>query len=379
MFEDYKIAVLDFYREQRNKRLLSTDFENPKREKLRKECVAVFLRKNSQKDKDFIQSFFDPERRYNDQVRSIEKFNLDKFRPLVSFLTQEGYDRTIRDDNYIKLLAWLLDYPVYADWRDGTNVETSDDSVIPEPVENIKLVPEVEEDQNNKTIKHGETDKFDKKSNSNETGTFDVDIEAGTQNAPTDTNNVKDPYEEGKTTIQQQGNKKPGLSIIFKISISFIMLFIISIAYAFWKKNKDKTIREASPAEQCMYWTGQHYEPISCNYKDATKLKLPLKKEQLANQQKITLPDTLTAQSIGKVWYNRISVNKNEFYTDSGTNPIDTTKRLKPLTQYILHKYVSYDRYRLEVLIWSVSLLALFGVFVGMAYRYRPKKILDRS
>ncbi|KQR72333.1 hypothetical protein [Pedobacter sp. Leaf176] len=162
-------------------------------------------------------------------------------------------------------------------------------------------------------------------------------------------------------------------SIILKTSITFITLFIITIAYVFWKKNKDKNIREASSTEQCMYWTGLHYEPIACDDKDVTKLKLPLNKEQLASQQKITEPDTLTAHSLGKVWYGKIN-SKPEFYTDSGTNPQDTTKRLLPLTQYMLHKYVSYDRYRLEVLIWSVSLLALFGVLAGAAYRYRPKK-----
>ncbi|MCZ4224970.1 hypothetical protein [Pedobacter rhodius] len=308
MFEKYKTLVLNFYLEMKEKGFLSSDMENPGRDKLKHECLLTFSKKNSKKDRDLIQMFFDPTNEYNDPIRSIERYDLDKFRPLVAFLKRE---QNVRGDKNVKLLAWLLDCPSYEDWRNGAVFPTIKGKKPGDPPPPLPPPPP----------------------------------------PPLKVNNI-----------------------IFKISISFIILFIVSIAYAFWKKNKDKAIREATPTEQCMYWTGQHYEPIACNDKDANKLKIPLNKEQLANQQKITLPDTLTNWSIGKVWYARTKINgKRDFYTDSGTNPLDTTKRLLPLTDYILTRYISYDRYLLNILTWSVSLVALFSLLSIMAYRYRPK------
>ncbi|KIA91130.1 hypothetical protein OC25_22960, partial [Pedobacter kyungheensis] len=164
--------------------------------------------------------------------------------------------------------------------------------------------------------------------------------------------------------------------ILFKITTSIITILIIGIVYWFWRNNADKTIRTAKPTEQCMYWTGQHYEPINCDNNDLRKPKIALNKEQLEHQQRITMPDTLTNYALGKVWYGKVngSLDKTpQFYTDSGTNPLDTTKRLLPLTPYMLNKYVSYERHLLNMLVWIVSLFVLFSLLVTLAYQTRPR------
>ena len=383
MFEDYKIAVLNFYREQNNKRVLSTDLENPNRERLRKECAAVFLRKSSKKDKDLVQSFFDPQEKYSDQLRSIEQFNLDKFRPLVSFLTQEeGQARNLRDDNNVKLLAWLLSFPEYEDWRNGILGETGiadpdggkgDDGKKDEDTEG-----EENRDEDKTQEKDGDVEDDRKKDNPN----TKIKIEEVQSTVVVNTllGNFRDKPEDPSVVVIAPPvvSKKRSFSITFKITISFLILFIVGIAYGFWKKNKDKTIRQPLPTEQCMYWTGIHYEPISCNENVGNKLILPLDKEQLANQQKITIPDTLNTRDLDKTWYSKIN-GKVDFYTDSGTNPHGYGhRRLLPLTQYMLNKYVSYDRYLLNVVVWSISLVVLFGLLIAVSYKFRPKKAIIR-
>jgi len=312
MFDDYKIAVLKYYRELKINQLLSLNMDDPGREKLRRECVTVFLKKNSQHDKDFIQSFFDPTGRFNDQIRSIEQFSLDKFRPLVSFLTQkEDEERNLRDEMGIKLISWLLNGPSYEDWRNGT------------PFPTIKKV-------------------------------------------------------KGEKIIVTSTEKKhnPRISITFGITILFLTLFSGGIVYGLLKNNIDKTIRTVKPTEQCMYWAGQHYEPINCDNNDLDKVKVPLNMEQFNHQQRITMPDTLTSNALGKVWYGKIngSIDKTpQFYTDSGTNPLDTTRRLLPVTTYMLNKYVSYERHLLNMWVWIASLFVLFSLLVTLAYQTRPK------
>jgi hypothetical protein len=76
--------------------------------------VLVYARKNSKEDGEIIRGFFDPSGKYNDHVKSIECLDLDRFRPLVNYLTK---GTTIRDEHAVKLLAWLLDFKSYSDWR----------------------------------------------------------------------------------------------------------------------------------------------------------------------------------------------------------------------------------------------------------------------
>lgn len=374
MFEDYKIAVLNFYREQHEKRLLSTNLETPNRERLRRECATVFLRKNSKKDKEFVKSFFDPEEQYKDQVRSIERFNLDKFRPIVSFLTQnEEQPRNLRDDNNIKLLAWLLNFPEYENWRDDI-LGTDSENETSNPEGNGEDNPSQGDSEDSKDGDGNDDDKIPQEDDENSkkvVGKDDDRISKGDGKDQQDS--VGDGGGENSKSVDEP---TPPVSSLFKVACSFLILFVAIGSYWFWKNNADKTIRQPLASEHCMYWTGQHYEPINCNDNDQNKVKLPLNLQQLNHQQRITMPDTLTNYALGKVWYGKVngSIDKTpQFYTDSGTNPLDTTKRLLPLTPYMLNKYVSYERHLLNMLVWIVSLFVLFSLLVTLAYKTRPR------
>jgi len=326
MFEEYKKEVLEFYFFKKKTNGLSSNLENPGRLKLKKECLKIFLEKYTEKDDEMLRLFFDPSNKFNDHVKSIEKFELDKFRPIVNFL-QKG--TSIRDDHSVKLIAWLTHFDSYQDWRLSKETKPSEEGWCAD--ECAEAGPE----------DHHETER--------EALGTDSDKDLGIVNA-----------------IQ----KNPVLNIRRPLSIKNMILrgalFLLIGGGAFFLvvMSTAGTVRKPSAGEECMYWNGDHYVPVRCDEKIKDATLVPLNLQILNNLRKINLTDTLTANSLGKVWYSRIG-GKHEFFTDSGVHPVDTFKRLKPLTTYILNKHVSYYRYLLTRLMWSVSVIVT--VILSMA------------
>lgn len=89
-----------------------------------------------------------------------------------------------------------------------------------------------------------------------------------------------------------------------------------------------------------MYWTGDDYKAISCNDKVENASILALDATKVRTFKKIALTDTITRHSLGYVWYSKID-NKLEFFTSDGFHPTNDDRRLKPLTEYIINRYLS--------------------------------------
>ncbi|CAH0190593.1 MULTISPECIES: hypothetical protein [unclassified Pedobacter] len=221
MFEEYKKDLLKFFQIKKENHLLAENLESLGREKLKKECIRIFRLKNTQKDKDFVRSVFDPTNEYEDQMRSIEKFDLDKFRPLISFLTEKV--KTIRDDKLVKLFAWLIDFPANEEWR-----ELSD--------EEKKRVFE---------------DATRKKKITRKTGG-------------------------GKTTGPKIGRSGTRLIPHTYIVITCILLLSIgSISFLAWERMAT-SVRMPKAGETFMYWDGDHYEPVKDGEQKAGVTIIPL-------------------------------------------------------------------------------------------------------
>jgi len=90
--------------------------------------------------------------------------------------------------------------------------------------------------------------------------------------------------------------------------------------------------------ENCMYWAADHYEPVSCNEK-GKGLLVPLNPEKIKSFRKITRKDTITEWSVGKLYYIKNN-NDIECYTEGGNYPLNITRSLKVITQYIFDKYL---------------------------------------
>jgi len=90
--------------------------------------------------------------------------------------------------------------------------------------------------------------------------------------------------------------------------------------------------------ERCMIWDDDHYQPMNCSAA-ANKYSAPIDRQRVNFFKKITQPDTLSPYSIKKVWYAKFK-GRVEFYTAGGAHPLDSNRRLLPMTDHILKKYV---------------------------------------
>ncbi|HWW40120.1 hypothetical protein [Pedobacter sp.] len=303
MFEDYKKALLEFYKKEIGQ--LSENLQHPGRQKLRNECLNAVKDKNRSKDEQLLRRFFDPSNEYEDLARSIEKFELDKFRPLVNFLVR---GTKLRDELSVKLLAWLIGFDTYSEWRKKKETPVP---TIPVPT-----------------------------------------TEGPTGGAGTP------PIIRGLLHIKEPVVVQPPKSLPFRRSafISICILIFGSGCFILWENNLTRT-HLPNENEQCMYWDGYKYEPANCDDNTAHTL-IPINIHAINYFKKIRYPDTLTQYSLGKVWYSKIN-GKLEYFTDSGTHPVDTTRKLRSLSPYMLNKYSSFYRYELNVLGWSVGIIVM--------------------
>jgi hypothetical protein len=350
MFEDYKREVLNFYRLKKASNELSVALENPERLKLKKECLMVYAHKNSKEDGEIIRGFFDPSRKYNDHVKSIECFDLDKFRPLINYLTK---GTTIRDEQAVKLLAWLLDFGPYDEWKASKY-----------PTESFVTSRE-------SAVENGLEGALSEKSKADEIGTMP---EQQKENRPItqtalacpigldqddeeETLPLPDNKHGNKSTIQENPGYLESPKLYRRlIRIGITLILLLGIAAVVQPGDIIGGTNSPDAAEKCMYWDGNSYVPVECEKKASNPAIIPLDINILKGFRRIKWADTLTKRSIGVVWYAK-SGAKYEFFTDSGMHPVDTKKRLKPLTQYILSNHISYYRFILEVLVWTLSLV----------------------
>lgn len=93
-----------------------------------------------------------------------------------------------------------------------------------------------------------------------------------------------------------------------------------------------------------MQWQKDHYEPIDCqsevNSLYASAPIVPFD-EDLVELNKLDVCDTTTFYKGGKaiVWYCKMDSETIECFDDPGFHPI-TGKALRPITGYIIDKYV---------------------------------------
>ncbi|MFN3754498.1 hypothetical protein [Flavobacterium sp.] len=141
---------------------------------------------------------------------------------------------------------------------------------------------------------------------------------------------VKDENEEIKISTKKKSERKKKL--IFWL-LGFTALF--SIGYT----ANDLVL----PEKQCMQWQNDHYELLECDseinglYSEAV---IEPKDHKVLDLRKIEVYDTTTFFKGGKavVWYCKVK-EELEFFNNPGFHPI-TKKSLKPVTDYILGKYV---------------------------------------
>lgn len=288
-FEDYKKGVIQTYWQLKEEGdSLSSNLSNPSPGKIKSECISVYDKRYSPKDDELLRSFFTSKDKGVDYRQRMEKSDIDEFRPLVYFLRK---GTTSTSDKNIKLLSWLINYE---------NRESESE------IETVKLCSP-EDDKEVLQPEHVATPQPE-------------------QQTPSVEPNLEGFKKYPKTKVKFNFRNRVAMSVVLLIACLVTYLIL---------KNRVAI----NGSEKCMYWSDNEYVQVSCTQKIQDKLIIALDSVKLNDLKRITNPDTITHNSVGKVWYAK-SKGRVEFYTSGGSHPVEINKRLLPVTNYIINKYI---------------------------------------
>ena len=279
--DDYRKGVKSKYYEVK-----TGDFSgfllNPSPAELKSLCLLRFDKGCNKLDQEILDRFFELDDK-SSKRKQIEHFEVDKLKPISNFL--RGKTETTRAVN-LDLMAVLVDFipRPYRKFMLGDKEELTEDVALNEIV---KKEERVEADDKKEEI------------------------------------------------IFKEFKKKP---VSKKIAFALMPLFVLSAA-GYGVKNI------FSPDKNCMVWVKNHYEAAEYDKVKDTSEVSPFNQVVLDNFRKITICDTTTFFKNGDidnplVWYGK-SPNKKEYeyFNQPGLHP-ETRKTLKPITKYIIGKYI---------------------------------------
>jgi hypothetical protein len=317
MFADYQKLVVEYYHQQKGDRLSANlTFLTPAN--LKEECKKVCAQRFTMKDEQVIRDFFGKGGTQKDCLQAIKDCGIDKFRPLIKFLNAETAKT---DEKNIFLLAWLLDFPdrpfvLSKHYGSGASVDSKvtviepiDDHPVDQAVGRHDLMP-IEEGYIGVENTHKQIS--------------DDSLEKGQGTG---------------TILKEEGAFGRVISrwLYWKAVGIVGWLLVVGVAGYFWWYNTQMLMTTGNGA--CMYWADDHYEPIPCSQKVPNKLVRALDTGKVRSFKKITQPDTITNRAKGFVWYSKID-KKIEFFTADGDHPEVLGRSLKPITDYIIDKYI---------------------------------------
>ncbi|RYY52725.1 MAG: hypothetical protein EOO05_21680, partial [Chitinophagaceae bacterium] len=300
---DHIAAVVTYYEERKLSGQFPQRLLNPTPGNLRKECVSVFNDRFDRKDTLILKTFFEIEGDII-PVKKIEKFALDKFKPLSNFL--KGIT-SAPDDKNIELLGWLIDFPT----RPFDRLFNYDfyKKELPEKIQRQPL---------------------------NEFSTTTAAPGRGVLPAapvPDAEPASHDPDEnQGRIPLfgsSASSGKAKNFLIVAGIT------FVLGFGYWSHQIGNDNKIKSAkSSTSECMIWTGEKYEAIACDSLPEMSSKITLDPVMLRSFRRITRPDTLSLKHLSKVWYRKRAADSLDYFTGGGMDPVDPEHDLHRLTRH---------------------------------------------
>jgi hypothetical protein len=347
IYYDYVSQVRAAYLEKKAATDLSGRLIQLTSANLRDECEAVCEERYHRKDAGTLNMFFE---RCDDKeayLLAIHNCDPDKFKPLIKFL--KGKTRKTGYKN-IELLAWLIDFQPrpYQVWKKNGGKP----NVLANPVD------EREEEKAAEELKEQEAAIEEAPAAGAATGEVlpEPSIPAAEREEITEaipagivaSEPLPEPpvlQEEATGVTELEATPAPETASRFKkrrAIVAVLLIILMSIAaVGYWQQRNNKGLPvTASGPQGCMYWAGDHYEQVPCTQKPGDTPVVVLDMEKLRNFKKIMQPDTITSKSKGFVWYVKIN-GHIEFYTSPGFHPVDQRLRLKPITDYMIRKYIN--------------------------------------
>ncbi len=279
--DDYKKGIKAKYEEAKTRKF-SGFLLNPSPAELKNLCLLLLDKGCNKLDQEIVDRFFVIDDK-SSKRKQIENFDVDKLRPISNFLN--GRTETTRPIN-LDLIAVLVDFNPrpYRKFVSGDKEELTEDLGTKEI---LKKEDRVEAEDNNKEV------------------------------------------------VFEELKKK---SVSKRVTFAVLPLFVFGAA-GYGVKNI------FFPNKNCMVWVKNHYEAVEYDKVKDTAEVSPLYQDLLDNFKKIAVCDTTTFFKNGDtdhplVWYGKSSDKKEyEYFNQPGLHP-ETGKTLKPISKYIIEKYI---------------------------------------
>lgn len=314
MPEDYIVAVLKKYRQKREEGSLSPNLLKPTPGSLREECILNCRKDIESKDKETLRLFFGNADGENGYLKNIENSKAEKFKQLPKIMKGGVTRPGVR---HIELISWLVDFKP----RPSTAYYKSFYEGYPLKADGSKA----EIQAGGEELNGGQQE--DNIGQDEAISSLEV-LEAQVEEVPAEAIKVIK-GDESKSNEQETVKPEKKLRVARLLRYSFILIVVAlgtGGGYILWQNN------------QCMYWTGDHYERINCN-EPASAPVVAWNRERAAQLRKITRSDTITYSSIGKLWWAKVN-GELEYYTAGGDHPVIPNKRLLPLTKYMIDTHI---------------------------------------
>lgn len=140
-------------------------------------------------------------------------------------------------------------------------------------------------------------------------------------------------------------DKSGGIFEEFKITVISKRMLVVVLALLVFSLVSYGVKNIFYPDKNCMVWVKNHYEAVEYDKVKDTATVSPLNQNIMDNFKKITVCDTTTFFKNGDrdkplVWYGKAPDKKEyEYFNSSGLHP-QTGKTLKPISTYIIKKYI---------------------------------------
>jgi len=299
IFIDYKNLVFRDYQQKKLRNVISLDLIKPTPASIKSACKAACELRFNRKDENCLTLFFGKQEDKAGYAKAITRIETDKFKPLANFLKGKTSDT---EEKNIELLAWLIDFEQRPyEFGKVYVIKTNDGTVVQEETKEEMEDQVNEEDLSMTTQVH----------------------QPVTELLPMTTTLV--------VSRRKLDYKKAGV-------LAIILILLLGVGSYFVLRPKENASIYLTGAGKCMYWNVDHYEAIACIPKTGYNI-VPLDSAKFTGFKKITTPDTITLDALGHVWYSKRR-GELEFFTTDGYHPIEPQLRLKPISIYIINKYI---------------------------------------
>lgn len=292
MFPDYQQAIIEAYKRKKASNDLSPFLIHPTPANIRDACLSLIVNGIKKKDENILSGFVEKRTDTTGYVQAFENCDINKFKPLINFLKRPRI-KTAKIN--VELLACLIDYEPRP-WELGREYPVGGSNGPTEGEESIV------------------NDEVTKNTNETQVNVVGASVQ---------------PNEVAERAMKKSEVKTRKLVIVLGIAALFVG------GYFIWSNNFRGN-------ESCMYWSGDHFEKISCKEKLPYATVIAFDEYRFNNFKKIMRPDTLNYNAIGKVWYAK-SNSKYEFFTSDGIHPLNPNLELKGISEYIISKYILKD------------------------------------